>query len=187
MHPLIEAAGRHGELPSWSCLSASRREHTESVAALIDEWNVALGVPDAERVRRRGAATLHDALKDAPPDDLRRLVPGDWPDALLHAPAAALRLSEEGVEDEEFLLAIRYHPVGHPEFGVLGEQLYMADYLDPGRDFGLEGREALRARMPDAHHDVLIAIVRARIMARLETDAPVMATSIRFWNGLIEA
>jgi HD superfamily phosphohydrolase YqeK len=186
MHPLIEAAGLHGELPAWSCLSGPRREHAERVTALIDGWNVALAVPDAERVRRRAAGVLHDALKGAPTDGLRRLVPGDWPDALLHAPAAALRLREEGVTDEELLLAIEYHPVGHPEFGTLGEQLYMADYLDPGRNFGAEGRDALRARMPGAHHEVLVSVARGRITARLEVDAPVLDVSIQFWNRIID-
>ncbi len=187
VHPLIEAAGRHGELPSWSCLSGPRREHAERVTALIGEWNLALAVPEAEQIRRRAAGMLHDALKDVPPDDLRRLVPGEWPDALLHAPAAALQLREEGIKDEELLLAIQYHSVGHPEFGALGEQLYMADYLDPGRDFGAEGREALRARMPDAHDEVLVSVARGRITARLEADAPVLEASIQFWNRIIDA
>ncbi|MFQ5529373.1 MAG: HD domain-containing protein [Gemmatimonadota bacterium] len=184
MHPLIEAAGRHGELPSWARLSAARREHAERVTALIDDWSVTLAIPEAERIRRRAAGMLHDALKDAPPDDLRKLVVVDWPDPLLHAPAVAQRLRADGVDDEELLLAVQYHSVGHPDFGHLAEHLYVADYLDPGRPFEAEQRAALRARMPDAEDEVLRCVARRRIASRLEADAPVLTASIHFWNRL---
>ncbi|MDH3427728.1 MAG: HD domain-containing protein [Gemmatimonadota bacterium] len=185
MHPLIEAAGRHGELPSWSCLSATRREHAERVTALIETWNVALEVPELESVRRRAAGMLHDALKDAAPDALRKLVPDDWPDALVHGPAMARRLRGEGVDDEELLLAIEYHSVGHPDFRGLGELLYLADYLDPGRSFESKQRAELRAQMPGGHDDVLRSVARSRIAGRLAADVSVLTTSIQFWNRMV--
>ena len=184
MHPLIEAAGIRGEFPVWACLSEIRRGHARRVSALIGDWADELAIEESDRIRWRAAGLLHDALKDADPGDLTEFVSTSWPDPLLHAPAAAERLLRDGVEDEELLLAVRYHSVGHPDFGTLAEHLYLADYLEPGRTFLADEREALRARMPNARADVLRAVVRRRIYSRLEADTPVLMASIEFWNRI---
>ena len=185
MHPLIEAAGVRGEFPVWACLSEDRRGHARRVSALIGEWADGLAVGESDRVRWRAAGLLHDALKDADPDDLRDLVAVNWPDPVLHAPAVAERLAQEGVKDEELLLAVRYHSVGHPDFGALAEHLYLADYLESGRPFRSDERAVLRARMPDELADVLREVARRRISGRLEADAPVLMASIEFWNRIV--
>lgn len=188
MHPVIEAAGRRGEFPAWARLDESRRAHVERVAALLAEWAEALGLPEEERVRWRAAGRLHDAVKDAPTRELRELVEGDrtWPASLLHAPAAAERLRREGVEDEELLLAIGYHSIGHPGFGLLGEHLYLADYLEPGRPDEPE-RDALRATMPAARPVVLPQVIRRRIEAQLSGDQALLQPAVDFWNRTVGA
>jgi len=185
MHPLIEAAGREGELPAWSCMSKERRGHVERVAALIGDWADVLALPESDQIRWRAAGLLHDVLKDARLEKLRDLVTEDWPEPLLHAPAAAERLSREGIDDEELLLAVRYHPVGHPEIGSLAEHLYLADYLEPGRSFRSNERAALLARMPEEHAGVLRDVARRRITDRLEKNDPVLTVSMDFWNRIV--
>lgn len=192
MHPIVDAAGRRGELPSWVRLSAARHRHSERVADLLSAWGEALDLPEEERIRWRAAARLHDALKEAPLADLRELAeegswperPGDWPEPVIHAPAAAGRLVREGVADEELLLAIAYHPVGHPSFEGLGVHLYLADYLEPGRPDG-DHRGALRAAMPMDRSDVLLRVLRQRIEFRLGAGKTVMPVSIDFWNRTV--
>jgi len=187
MHPVIEAAGRRGVLPEWARLGEKRRAHVERVSGLLAEWADELGLPEAEAVRWRAAGRLHDALKDAPASELRAAAgEDDWPDPLLHGPAAAGCLARSGVTDEPFLLAIAYHSVGHPSFDDLGVHLYLADYLEPGRpDAG--HRDALRARMPGDPEKVLPRVIRRRIERQLATGQTILLPAVGFWNRAVAA
>jgi HD superfamily phosphohydrolase YqeK len=148
----------------------------------MGEWAGELGLDEAEQVRWMAAGNLHDALKDAPAGELRRLAGPGWPDPLVHGPACAERLREDGVRDEELLLAIACHSTGHPDLGALGDFLYLADFLEPGRGFMTAERADLRSRLPADRRDVLIAVARERITRLLNRGMPLRLDSIRFWN-----
>jgi len=185
VHPVIEAAGRRGELPSWVQLTEKRRAHVERVAGLMLEWAQALGLSEEERTRWEAAGRLHDALKDAPTGELRDLVGEEqWPEPLLHAPAAAGCLLRDGVDDEELLLAVAYHSVGHPAFADLGEHLYLADYLEPGRSDTPERRE-LREAMPAERGRVLPRVIRRRLERELAAGHTILPAAIGFWNRVV--
>jgi HD superfamily phosphohydrolase YqeK len=157
-------AAAHGRLPSWAEASERRRAHIARVAALMEAWADACGLPPSEKSRWTAAAWLHDALRDADAGALRAEVPEAFrglPDDLLHGPAVAARL--EGAADPELLDAVRYHTLGSPRFGRLGRALYLADFLEPGRDFAPEWTAALRARMPHDADAVLREVVDARV------------------------
>lgn len=186
MHPLIERAGRDGELPEWAVCSERRREHVARVRELIGAWASELEVPDDDRLRWQAAAVVHDALRDADPDALRRDVEGPWPDPVLHAPACAERLRSEGVEDEELLHAIAYHPLGHPDFADLGRYLYLADFLDPGRSFLTGPRERLRAILPEERDEALRSVIALRLAHRLEVRGSIREETVDWWNALVE-
>ena len=185
MHPLVEAAGRSGTLPDWSKCRPDRRAHAARVARLMGDWAGELGLNEYEQVRWMAAGNLHDALKDATARELRHLVDPGWSDPLVHGPACAERLREDGVRDEELLLAIACHSTGHPEFGALGEFLYLADYLEPGRGFMTAERAGLRSRLPADRRDVLVAVTRERIAGLLNRGIPLRLDSIRFWNRTV--
>jgi 2-amino-4-hydroxy-6-hydroxymethyldihydropteridine diphosphokinase len=175
-----------GELPGWAAATPERREHIARVAALMDEWAAALGLGEAERERWRAAAWLHDSLRDADPEQLRaELDPeyADFPGPLLHGPAAAARLA--AAVDAEVADAIRYHTLGHPRLSELGRALYLADFLEPGRDFAVEWREGLRGRMPGELPAVLIEVVAARIRHLLEQRNPIRPETAAFWSTLV--
>lgn len=156
------------------------------MARLLDRWAGALDLPSRDRRRWRAAGILHDALRDASPDELRGATElPDWPDPLRHAPACAERLRGEGVDDGPLLLAVSHHPVGHPDFGLLGDHLYMADYLDPGRDFARERRAELRDRMPEEREEVLVSVVAARIGHLLERKSFLVPESVHYWNSRV--
>lgn len=54
---------------------------------------------------------------------------------LLHGAAAAFALKAlEGEVNEEIFQALRWHTVGSPEMGRLGYVLYIADYIEAGRN-----------------------------------------------------
>ena len=174
-----------GLLPPWAAVSAERRAHIERVAALMDGWAEALGLPAAERQRWRRAAWLHDALRDAPEAELRRWAGGDTaPVDLLHGPAAANRAEQEGMSDRGVLDAVRWHSVGSDRWDAVGRALYSADFLEPGRNFEREARAALAARFPADPHGVFRDVARARLLWLIKSGWSLPDTTVRLWNSL---
>ena len=188
MHPLLTAAA-DGQLPDWARAGDGRRAHVERVSNLMGRWADELGLGSHERARWRAAGLLHDALRDADPELLRMVVPTDMstlPAKLLHGPAAAERLRREGVDDDLFLRAIAYHTLGHPAFDRLGRALYLADYLEPGREDMPAGTDALRLRCPAEMDEVLREVAWRRIARLLETRKPLRPETVAFWNGVVD-
>ena len=66
---------------------------------------------------------------------------------ILHGPAAAQILMDcYGVTDRRILEAVAGHTVGWYQFDIIGKILYLADYMEPGRDFpGVEVARELAA------------------------------------------
>ncbi len=55
--------------------------------------------------------------------------------SLLHSKAGAvLAQTKYGVKDEDILNAIRYHTTGRPGMSLLEKIVFVADYIEPGRD-----------------------------------------------------
>lgn len=188
LHPVVEAAAR-GDLPAWAVADRARREHMERVSALLREWAEARGEAEADVTRWAAAGYLHDALRSAEPHTLRTVVSGELeglPDPLLHGPAAARRLHDDGVRDPGLLRAVAYHTLGNEEFDDLGLALYAADFLEPGRDVRNDWRAKLRERMPDELHEVVREILRARVEHLLDHDRPVRPETMAFWNRMSE-
>ena len=186
IHPIIHAAGAEQRHPDWAVMTDARRRHTQRVGRLLWTWSGALGLDRATRIRWRAAGLLHDALKDASPARLRPEVEDAlaWPDSLLHGPACAHRLRAAGVDDASLLTAIAYHTTGHPDFGALGQALYMADYLEPGRRGLANARADGRRRMPRAWAAVLGDVATAKIAHLLHRHIPVPATTADFWRAI---
>lgn len=182
MHPLVRAAGERGELPAWARCAEERLEHLERVTGLLVRWSEELGQSAEERTRWAAAGRLHDALRDATEVELREWSDVDWPTAALHGPACAARLREEGVRDEELLLAVSHHTVGHPDFGDLGVHLYLADFLDPGREFLVRERAEMRERVPERSASVLLEVVRLRLDRLLAGRRRIRPETLAFWN-----
>jgi predicted HD superfamily hydrolase involved in NAD metabolism len=123
-------------------LSNERYGHTLRVADTAERLARVHGL-DPARVRL--AALLHDAAREREPEGFLRLAeewdlsvgePERESPKLLHAPVAAeLARRELGVEDEEVLAAIRAHTVGEPGMGSLALTLYVADKIEPARNY----------------------------------------------------
>ena len=175
------------KLPEWSVTGPDRQAHIARVCSLINEWADERGVDEAEKKRWIDAARLHDALRDAPPAELRRQLPAkfqDWPDLLLHGPAAAARLEAEGYSDRGVLNAVRYHTLGDVSLDEAGRALYLADFLEPGRNFDPIGRAAWRARMPHDMTAVLREVLAARIQHMILSHRPIRLETLAFWNEI---
>ena len=123
-------------------LSAKRYGHTLRVAETAEDLARAHGVDPG---RARLAALLHDAARERSSEEFLGLAedldldvgePERESPKLLHGPVAAeLARRELGVEDDEVLEAIRAHTIGRPGMGPLSLVLYVADKIEPARDY----------------------------------------------------
>ena len=188
LHPLVVAAA-DGELPEWAVAGKKRREHMARVAELLKEWSKARGESSHDIQRWTALGFLHDMLREAKPKHVRGLVSGplaDLPNGVLHGPAAAARLREEGVTDEPLLTAVAFHTLGSPHVEDMGKALYVADFLEPGRKFRPKWREQRRKAMPADLDKVVIAILRLRIRHLLDRERPVRPETMGFWNVMVK-
>lgn len=161
-------------LPPWAVATPERRAHVARVAALIDQWAVAMRVPERERARWSKAAWLHDALRDAPAAD-----------ELAHGPAAADRAARDGETDVGVLNAVRYHSLGFAGWDEVGRMLYLGDFLEPGRPFDRDGRADLAARVAAERDTVLLEVTRRRIEWTVRSHWPLARETAEFWNALV--
>ncbi len=128
-------------------LSDKRYAHTLRVADAAERLAALHGLDPR---KARIAALLHDAGREVGKEELlriageRNLPVGDFEREspnLLHGPVAAeLARADLGVEDEEVLESIRVHTLGEPGMGPLALALYVADKIEPGRDYPSVGR-----------------------------------------------
>ena len=159
-------------LPDWAHVTPERRAHIERVVNLLETWADSMQLAAGERDRWLRAAWLHDALRDAPFNDPRA-----------HGPAAADRAAAAGETDRGVLDAVRHHTVGSADWDDVGRMLYLADFLEPGRDDDPE-RERLARWVPTQRDAVLREVVRRRIEWTLRSGWPLPAATVAFWNQL---
>lgn len=139
-----------------SLLSPARQAHVRGVVREVAQLCRRYG---EDPVRGETAAWAHDAMREWPSQRTLRMaqelgivideVEAKLP-VLLHGPvmAAWMRVHWK-VDDEGLLRAVAYHTTGRPEMGRLEQILYLADLIEPGREF--PGVETLREV---AHEDL---------------------------------
>lgn len=173
------------ELPPWAVASPRRRAHIARVNALALSWADAMGIDRSERDAWNDATRWHDALRDAGDAELRALVPNlDWPSSLLHGPAAATRLEQEGESRGAVLEAIFWHTIGNARWDRTGRMLYMADFLEPGRQFDRERRAQLAARVPKDFDGTFHDVVRMRLGDRAISGEPLHPETAALWESM---
>lgn len=90
------------------------------------------------------AAIFHDYAKYRSLDEMERLIrqsnlPKDllfYHHELWHGPAASILIEQEyGITNKRIKEAIRYHTTGRPQMSTFEMIIFVADYIEPGRDF----------------------------------------------------
>lgn len=131
-------------------LSPHRLQHSLDVAGVARNMAQNYGV-DPDKAYTIGL--LHDYAKGMSGAALLALanehsliedeVENQVPD-LLHAPVGAYLLAELGIDDQEILQAVKVHTLGSLEMSRLDKIIFLADMIEPGRDFpGLERLQCL--------------------------------------------
>ena len=123
-------------------LEKGRYEHTKGVMYTAGCLAMAHG-QSIEKAMLAGL--LHDCAKCIPDDEKIKIcekndipitpVEYEAPDKLLHAKLGAyLAETEYEVSNPEILHAIKVHTTGEPDMSILDKIIYIADYIEPGRD-----------------------------------------------------
>lgn len=171
-------------LPDWAQVSDKRRAHIQRVVNLLGEWATAMQLPDDEATRWRTAGVMHDALRDAPEAMLRALSgEGSRPAEVLHGPAAAVRAEQDGERRQDVLDAVRFHTVGSTRWERTGKALYLADFLEPGRNFLIAERGFLARQVPHDFDATFRAAVRLRLEWALKQGGELFPESVALWNA----
>ena len=161
-------------LPPWSVATPERRTHIERVVQLLGDWADAMRASRPERERWQRAGWLHDALRDAPAAS-----------ELDHGPLAADRAAQDGERDRGVLDAVRYHSIGYADWDDVGRMLYLADFLDPEREFDRDARRELAGRVPTDRDAVLREVARRRVAWTVRSGWPLRQETVEFWNSLV--
>ena len=131
-------------------LKESKLKHSLSVS----ETAVTLAKKYGENIEKaRISGLVHDCAKGMKDEELIKVAidHGIQLDevyinnpSILHGLVASIIAKEEmGIEDEDMLMAIRYHTTGRKDMSLLEKIIYIADYIEPLRTF--DGVEELRS------------------------------------------
>lgn len=122
-------------------LKYSRFVHTMGVTFTATSLAMRYG---ADVKRAELAGLLHDCAKYVPVDEMERICREGGLEissfergnsALLHSKAGSvLARTKYGVTDKEVLDAIRFHTTGRPGMTLLDKIVFIADYMEPGRE-----------------------------------------------------
>ena len=167
-------------------LTTDRYEHvlrvTETAKHLALLHNVS--IDKAEQ-----AALLHDIAKCMDPTSLRLKISENNLDQRLlffhyelwHASVGAVVASSEfNVTDTEILNAIKFHTTGRANMTNLEKVIYIADMIEPKRNF--PGIDRLRALAIDNLEDAMCACIHHSVQYLVSKRVPVFFDSIDCYN-----
>lgn len=172
-------------------LSPKRAAHTLATVETALQMTEGTGL-DRQKVYL--AALLHDYAKELPPQTLLDLAKANGflscsaeeaqPD-LLHGPAAAWLVRQEfRIEDEEILQAIRYHTTGRPGMGLLEIIIYLADLVEPLRQY--DGVDKLRRKCSKNIYKGLLYAFDSTLIYVLERKLLIHPLTVQARNWLLE-
>ena len=134
-------------------LSDSRFSHVLRVEQTAIEL---AGLNHVDPERASIAGLVHDYAKQRPDEDFIKAIHHyqldpdlvNWNNAIWHGLVGAeLIKAELGIADEDILDAVRYHTTGNRYMTKLAQIIYMADYIEPARDFdGVEKARLLTSQ-----------------------------------------
>lgn len=172
-------------------LSAEDWQHSLRTAAVAVELAERFGV-DTSKARLAGL--LHDYARGIPKGDLVGVATGlgievddverQYP-YLLHAEIGAkLARAELGIVDEEVLAAVANHTIGRAEMSSLEKIVYLADMIEPSREF--ERIDEVRALASKNLDDAFRLGYALSLLHLVERGKLIHPRTADVWNRLCE-
>ena len=133
------------------------------------------------------AGLLHDCAKQIPEQEMIHLCESNNESIsemeyeqpfLLHGKAGACIAHEKyGVDDEDILNAMRYHTTGRPNMTLLEKIVFVADYIEPGRNQA-EQLDLLRKMAFENLDETVLVILEQTINYLKKSNKPIDVHSI---------
>lgn len=172
-------------------IKQKRLKHTlgvlEAACALSERYG-------GELVAICRAALYHDLFKGVEKRELLSLgaslgysISGavDERPEIAHGPIAALWLEREGIVKDALVLdAIRYHTIGRRDMSLEEKIVYLADAIEPSRDY--PGVEMVRLLAETSLDQALLRSVSQTLEFVLASDSPIHPESVEMRNALLE-
>ena len=103
---------------------------------------------------------------------------------VIHGRIGAVMADKEfGVKDREILRAIHFHPTGNARMGLLEKIVYLADYLDPGRE--LENAPQIMDKAMNNLDEACLWVVIEKCRYVFEKKECLHPDSVHFYNKMI--
>ncbi|HEL1591995.1 TPA: bis(5'-nucleosyl)-tetraphosphatase (symmetrical) YqeK [Streptococcus suis] len=138
------------------------------------------------------AALLHDYAKEVEDQVFLDLIAKydldkdllNWDNNIWHGVVGAYKIAEDfGLKDEEIFQAIQRHTVGAGQMTLLDKVLYVADYIEPNRDF--PGVDEAR-RIAKESLDKAVAYETAQTISYLaKKGIPIYPQTLETYNGYV--
>ncbi|HEL2027187.1 TPA: bis(5'-nucleosyl)-tetraphosphatase (symmetrical) YqeK [Streptococcus suis] len=138
------------------------------------------------------AALLHDYAKEVEDQVFLDLIAKydldrdllNWDNNIWHGVVGAYKIAEDfGLKDEEIFQAIQRHTVGAGQMTLLDKVLYVADYIEPNRDF--PGVDEAR-RIAKVSLDKAVAYETAQTISYLaKKGIPIYPQTLETYNGYV--
>ncbi|HFI0424891.1 TPA: bis(5'-nucleosyl)-tetraphosphatase (symmetrical) YqeK [Streptococcus suis] len=138
------------------------------------------------------AALLHDYAKEVEDQVFLDLIAKydldkdllNWDNNIWHGVVGAYKIVEDfGLKDEEIFQAIQRHTVGAGQMTLLDKVLYVADYIEPNRDF--PGVDEAR-RIAKESLDKAVAYETAQTISYLaKKGIPIYPQTLETYNGYV--
>lgn len=122
-------------------LKESRWSHTLGVIDVAEDLAL---MNDVDPWKAKIAALLHDCAKNLSDEVQNKFLEDNNIDIsylddyhkVIHSHVGAHYIKIVfGIDDEEMINAIKYHTTGRPNMSTLEKIVFLADFLDPGRDY----------------------------------------------------
>ncbi|MFC7364777.1 MULTISPECIES: bis(5'-nucleosyl)-tetraphosphatase (symmetrical) YqeK [Bhargavaea] len=167
-------------------LPAGRYEH---VLRVTETAVILAGRFGEDKEKAETASLLHDVAKAMPKEELKRIVVSEGdPSAVLgfhhelwHGPAGAvIARNEFGILDADILAAVRFHTTGRAGMSRLEKIVFVADMIEPGRDF--PGADLLRAEAKRSLDSALTACSAHNLQYLASVRAAIHPDTLRCYN-----
>lgn len=170
----------------------SEKRYIHSVGAAKTAENLAkLYKTDSNKAYLAGL--LHDCAKEISLKEMNDLIDSKKiifdeyakkSKAILHGPAGSVLIEKEyNIYDEEIQNAIFYHTTGKPNMDILQKIVFLADYIEPSRNF--PGVENIRKIAYKDLNKALIAAYDSTIKFLLDKNEYIFELTISGRNYLI--
>lgn len=167
-------------------LSTSRYEHV----LRVEETAVELARKYDENIEKASvAALLHDFAKEKSSRFMKDTIINqnldldmlDYGNSIWHGPVGSyLAKKEFHIKDKDILNAIFYHTFGRPQMSKLEKIIFVADYIEPNRDF----KEAKKARKKaeESLDKAMAYIVKKTLIHLVKNDKKVFLKAVDTFN-----